>query len=105
MTGLPDSLTFKINPYKSVHINPTFTGEEFIVSYLPAGTWCNWVDGSCYQGPTEVKVISSNSPASFTFLKGGTAVVTQNSANTTTASREEKVGGSCRAENDFTPLV
>ena len=61
------------------------------MSYLPSGIWCNWVDGSCYQGPTEVKVLGSNSPASFTFLKGGTAVMTQNSANTTEASREQKV--------------
>lgn len=35
--------------------------------------------------------MSQNSPASFTFLKGGSAIVTQNSANTTDLSRKEKV--------------
>ena len=71
------------------------TDEEYRVSYLPTGLWCSWVDGSCYKGPTEVKVLAENAPASFTFLKGGTAVVTQNSAETTTEARTKKVRNSC----------
>ena len=54
--------------------------------------WCNWVDGACYQGPKTVTVKEANAPASFVFIKGGTTVLTQNSARTVEEMRKKKVG-------------
>ena len=61
------------------------------ISYIPSGTWCSWVDGTCYTGPTEIRVSGTDNPEGFTFIKAGTAVMTQKSAQTIEKTREQTV--------------